>query len=74
MRWLIQLVTPEGGRVLDPFTGSGSTGMAAVELGHEFVGCELDPNYVEIAKKRIAGWNQKTPQQQQFEKVFDATD
>jgi site-specific DNA-methyltransferase (adenine-specific) len=74
MKYLIQLVTPEGGRVLDPFTGSGSTGMAAVELGHEFVGCELDPNYVEIAKKRIAGWNQKTPQQQQFEKVFDATD
>ena len=71
MRYLIQLVTPKGGRVLDPFSGSGSTGMAAVELGHEFVGCDLDPNYVEIAKKRIEGWNQKTPQQEQFEKVFD---
>lgn len=71
MRYLIQLVTPKGGRVLDPFSGSGSTGMAAVELGHEFVGCELDPNYVEIARKRIEGWIAKTPQQQQFEKVFD---
>jgi hypothetical protein len=56
MRWLINLVTPKNSKVLDPFTGSGSTGMAAVELGHEFVGCELDPNYVAIAKKRIEGW------------------
>jgi DNA modification methylase len=56
MRYLIQLVTPPNSRVLDPFTGSGSTGMAACELGHTFVGCELDPNYVEIAEKRIEGW------------------
>jgi len=43
--------------VLDPFTGSGSTGMAAVELGHNFIGCELDPNYVAIARRRIEAWN-----------------
>jgi site-specific DNA-methyltransferase (adenine-specific) len=56
MRYLIKLVTPPNSKVLDPFTGSGSTGMAAVELGHRFVGCELDPHYVEIAKRRIQGW------------------
>ena len=57
MKYLIKLVTPENSVVLDPFCGSGSTGMAAVELGHEFIGCELDPAYVEIAEARIAAWN-----------------
>jgi site-specific DNA-methyltransferase (adenine-specific) len=57
MKYLIKLVTPPNSTVLDPFNGSGSTGMAAVELGHTYIGCELDPNYVEIAKKRIEAWN-----------------
>lgn len=57
MRWLIRLVTPPNGVVLDPFCGSGTTGMAAVELGHSFIGCELDPNYAEISRKRIQEWN-----------------
>ena len=57
MRYLIQLVTPPNATVLDPFTGSGSTGMAAVELGHTFIGCELDPDYVAIAETRIKAWN-----------------
>jgi hypothetical protein len=60
MRYLIELVTPPNSMILDPFTGSGSTGMAACELGHTFVGCELDPNYVEIAEKRIEGWCKPT--------------
>jgi len=60
MKYLIKLVTPPGGRVLDPFNGSGSTGMAAVELGHEYVGIELDTNYVEISKKRISAWFKQT--------------
>ena len=55
MKYLVKLVTPEGGIVLDPFNGSGSTGMACVELGYEYVGCELDPNYVEIATNRSMG-------------------
>jgi DNA modification methylase len=59
MKYLIKLVTPKGGTVLDPFCGSGSTGMAAVELGHTFIGCELDENYVAIAKRRIEAWNDK---------------
>ena len=49
-----------GGTVLDPFNGSGSTGCAAVELGHPYIGCELDPAYVEIAKKRIEAWYEHT--------------
>jgi hypothetical protein len=59
MKYLIKLVTPKGGIVLDPFNGSGSTGMAAVELGYDYVGCELDPDYVSIANKRIAAWEKK---------------
>jgi site-specific DNA-methyltransferase (adenine-specific) len=57
MKYLIKLITPPGGVVLDPFNGSGSTGCAAVELGHEYIGCELDPAYVDISLKRIAAWN-----------------
>ena len=60
MKYLIKLITPPGGRVLDPFNGSGSTGMAAVELGHPYIGCELDPAYVEIAKTRIEAWYRHT--------------
>ena len=58
MKYLICLITPPGGVVLDPFNGSGSTGCAAVELGYEYIGCELDPAYVEIARKRIEAWFQ----------------
>ena len=54
MRWLVRLVTPPGGVVLDPFTGSGSTGCAAVYEGRPFVGCELSEEYATIARARIA--------------------
>jgi DNA modification methylase len=68
MKYLIKLVTPKGGRVLDPFNGSGSTGCAAVELGHEYVGIELDPAYVEIANKRIEAW---TKTDTNFKELFE---
>jgi hypothetical protein len=55
MRWLVRLVTPPGGLVLDPFTGSGSTGVAALLEGFRFIGCELSPEYAEIARARIVG-------------------
>jgi DNA modification methylase len=45
---------PESGTVLDPFTGSGTTGAVAVKHGRRFVGCELNPEYVAIAERRIA--------------------
>lgn len=54
MRWLVRLYTPPGGTVLDPFTGSGSTGKAAVLEGLHFIGCELTDEYVPIARARIA--------------------
>ena len=53
MGYLIRLVTPKGGIVLDPFMGSGSTGKAAVLEGMGFVGIERELEYYEIAKQRI---------------------
>ena len=58
MKYLIRLITPPGGTVLDPFSGSGSTGCAAVELGMTYIGCELDERYVAIARRRIDAWYQ----------------
>lgn len=59
MKYLIRLITPPGGTVLDPFSGSGSTGCAAVELGMTYIGCELDERYVAIARRRIDAWYQQ---------------
>lgn len=56
MRWLVRLVTPPGGLVLDPFAGSGSTGCAAVAEGFRFVGVEKDPESVDVARRRIERW------------------
>lgn len=54
MRYLCRLVTPPGGRVLDPFAGSGTTGIAAKLEGFDFVGVELLPEHAELARARIA--------------------
>lgn len=53
MAYLIRLVTPPGGTVLDPFMGSGSTGVAAIEEGMDFVGIEREVEYFEIAQMRL---------------------
>ena len=53
MEYLIKLVTPPKGIVLDPFMGSGSTGVAAVKLGFDFIGIEMNKEYLNIAEKRI---------------------
>lgn len=53
MQYLITLITPPGGIVLDPFVGSGSTGVAAIALERPFIGIEQDAGYVEIARLRI---------------------
>ena len=53
MRYLCRLVTQPGGVVLDPFTGSGSTGKAAMLEGMRFIGVERDPEYAKIAEARI---------------------
>ncbi len=54
MKYLINLVTPPGGVVLDPFMGSGTTGQAALEGDFGFVGIELEAESYEICKKRCA--------------------
>jgi site-specific DNA-methyltransferase (adenine-specific) len=57
MRYLVKLTaTPTGGVVLDPFAGSGSTGCACALEGREFIGIEQEPEYAEIAERRIAYW------------------
>jgi DNA modification methylase len=58
MRWLVRLITPPGGVVLDPFTGSGTTGCAATLEGFDFVGFEREAEYVAIAEARIRWWSQ----------------
>ena len=60
MRYLCKLTkTPTGGVVLDPFMGSGSTGCAAVLEGRDFIGIELDEQWVEVARRRIEHWQPK---------------
>jgi site-specific DNA-methyltransferase (adenine-specific) len=54
MRYLVQLVTRPGHIVLDPFMGSGTTGIACRDLGREFVGIEKEAEYCQIAERRIA--------------------
>ena len=58
MRYLIKLVTPAGGTVLDPFTGSGSTGKAALLDGYKFIGAELTEEYLPIIEGRLT-WAQE---------------
>lgn len=53
MRYLVRLVTPPKGLVLDPFAGSGSTGKAAMLEGFDFIGVERDPDFAELAWRRI---------------------
>tara|TARA_R100000742_G_C4278190_1_gene100736 strand:- start:2376 stop:3512 length:1137 start_codon:yes stop_codon:yes gene_type:complete len=53
MKYLCRLVTPKGGTVLDPFMGSGSTGMAAKDEGFDFIGIEKEEEYFEISQSRI---------------------
>jgi DNA modification methylase len=60
MAYLCRLITPPGGLVLDPFTGSGSTGKAAMREGFRYIGCELDPAYMAIATARIEHEAKKT--------------
>lgn len=56
MRWLAKLATPEGGVILDPFMGSGTTGIAAVLEGFDFIGVEREEEYHRIAETRIKHW------------------
>jgi DNA modification methylase len=54
MELLVRLFSDPGELILDPFSGSGTTGVAAIRLGRRFVGWEMNPEYVEMARKRMA--------------------
>lgn len=54
MEYLIKIYSPLGSKVLDPFCGSGSTGVAAIRQGREFIGIDLSEHYSEIARRRCA--------------------
>jgi len=56
MQYLVRLVTPKSGTVLDPFNGSGTTGIACKLEGMEYIGIELDPEYCKISEARIEAW------------------
>lgn len=68
MRWLVRLVTPPGGLVLDPFAGSGTTLIAAHQEGFRALGIEREAEYVKIARARIAHWT-KEPGESSVDKI-----
>lgn len=67
MRYLVRLVTPPGGLVLDPFTGSGTTGVACALEGFRFLGCEDDSEHAALARKRIQHWRGEAEEPQDAE-------
>ena len=67
MAYLVRLVTPKGGTVLDPFMGSGSTGKGAIREGMDFIGIEREKDYMEISKTRILHEQMK----HNYRKFFD---
>lgn len=67
MRYLIRVYCPKGGLVLDPFMGSGSTGIGALQEGRKFVGIDMDQHYVDIAQKRITDHYVNNPTESLFE-------
>ena len=66
MQYLVKMITPPNGIVLDPFCGSGTTGIACKIEGFQFVGMEQDPEYSKIAEARINNYkeNEKTKKQE----------
>jgi site-specific DNA-methyltransferase (adenine-specific) len=69
MEYLVKLVTPPGGVVLDPFTGSGSTGKAAILQGFDFIGIELTQEYLPIIQGRLKYAEQLVAEAEEQEKL-----
>ena len=61
MNWLVNLASEDEELILDPFMGSGTTGVACMKLGRKFIGCEIDEAYFKIAHKRIAAAAEEPP-------------
>ena len=68
MRYLVRIYTPAGGKVLDPFNGTGTTGIASIQEGRSYVGIELSEHYREISEKRI---QDHCSDPANFERLFD---
>ena len=60
MEWLVTLITPEGGTILDPFAGTGTTLQAATNRGFHSIGIEADADYIQLINKRMEGGEQST--------------
>jgi DNA modification methylase len=71
MEWLVGLVCPKGGVVLDPYCGSGTTCLAAVNKGLRFVGIERDPEFYNIALKRLEPVRNAQEEKEFFKDTFD---
>lgn len=63
MRYLCRLITPPNGTVLDPFMGSGTTGIGAMLEGFDFIGIEMEEEYLKIAEARIEAWKEEEEEQ-----------
>ena len=59
MEWLLKIHSNENDLILDPFMGSGTTGVACINTNRKFIGIELDENYFDIAKERLSVINRK---------------
>jgi site-specific DNA-methyltransferase (adenine-specific) len=66
MQYLVRLITPPNGLVLDPFCGSGTTGIACKLENFSFVGMELDAEYAKIAEARIANYTEEPEPELEF--------
>lgn len=71
MTYLVRLVTPKGGVVLDPFAGSGSTCVAAITEGMHFIGIEREPEYHALAKKRTDAALGRAQEKAASKDIFD---
>ena len=66
MKYLTRLITPKGGTCLDPYAGSGSTGIACKLEGFNFIGIELEEEYCKIAEARIEAWEKEPESESLF--------
>lgn len=71
MAWLVQLVSKKGDIVLDPFMGSGTTGVACMQLDRNFIGIEMEEDYIKIAESRIENEGSKPIQMNLFDKIIE---
>jgi DNA methylase/Hint domain len=71
MRYLVRMITPKGGLVLDPFAGSGSTLLAAIQEGDQYIGIEREEEYVNIARKRVGVVGERVARSTAEQDIFE---